>query len=415
MIGLADCNNFYASCERVFKPSIRNKPVIVLSNNDGCVIARSNESKLLGIKMGEPAFKIKGLIKKYNINVFSTNFALYGDLSNRVMEILKSEVKSIEVYSIDEAFLDFSDFINTERATAIREKVKRWTGIPISIGVAPTKTLAKVANHIAKKYTKNGVFILNNNNLQRILNIFPVEDLWGIGVKYAKKLNYAGIYTALQFRDLDTDWIKRNFSINGVRLQDELKGIKHYSIESVLPRKKTICTTRSFGQETQDYMILKEAISNFANSCATKLRKEESCCSSISVFLTTNKFNTKTSRYCPSIDLYFSTPTNDSIEIVSKANYALKMIYKKNYLYKKAGVIVKNIISQAEVQMSLFDTVDRCKKRKLMCSVDRINMLMGRDKVYLASQGVQKRWAIKKQQLSPCYTTQFSDLLTVKI
>jgi len=415
MIGLADCNNFYASCERVFNPSIRNKPVIVLSNNDGCVIARSNESKLLGIKMGEPAFKIKGLIKKYNINVFSTNFALYGDFSNRVMEILKSEVKSIEVYSIDEAFLDFSDFINAERAIAIREKVKRWTGIPISIGVAPTKTLAKVANHIAKKYTKNGVFILNNNNLQRILNIFPVEDLWGIGIKYAKKLNHAGIYTALQFRDLDTDWIKRNFSINGVRLQDELKGIKHYSIESVLPRKKTICTTRSFGQEIQDYMILKEAISNFANSCATKLRKEESCCSSISVFLTTNRFNTKTSRYCPSIDLYFSTPTNDSIEIVSKANYALKMIYKKNYLYKKAGVIVKNIISQAEVQMSLFDTVDRRKKRKLMCSVDRINMLMGRDKVYLASQGVQKRWAIKKQQLSPCYTTQFSDLLTVKI
>ena len=415
MIGLADCNNFYASCERVFKPSIRNKPVIVLSNNDGCVIARSNESKLLGIKMGEPAFKIKGLIKKYNINVFSTNFALYGDFSNRVMEILKSEVKSIEVYSIDEAFLDFSDFINAERAISIREKVKRWTGIPISIGVAPTKTLAKVANHIAKKYTKNGVFILNNNNLQRILNIFPVEDLWGIGIKYAKKLNYAGIYTALQFRDLDTDWIKRNFSINGVRLQDELKGIKHYSIESVLPRKKTICTTRSFGQETQDYMILKEAISNFANSCATKLRKEESCCSSISVFLTTNKFNTKTSQYCPSIDLYFSTPTNDSIEIVSKANYALKMIYKKNYLYKKAGVIVKNIISQEEVQMSLFDTVDRRKKRKLMSSVDRINMIMGRDKVYLASQGVQKRWAIKKQQLSPCYTTQFSDLLTVKI
>ncbi|MBO97718.1 MAG: SOS mutagenesis and repair protein UmuC [Flavobacteriales bacterium] len=415
MIGLADCNNFYASCERVFKPSIRNKPVIVLSNNDGCVIARSNESKLLGIKMGEPAFKIKGLIKKYNINVFSTNFALYGDFSNRVMEILKSEVKSIEVYSIDEAFLDFSDFINAERAISIREKVKRWTGIPISIGVAPTKTLAKVANHIAKKYTKNGVFILNNNNLQRILNIFPVEDLWGIGIKYAKKLNYAGIYTALQFRDLDTDWIKRNFSINGVRLQDELKGIKHYSIESVLPRKKTICTTRSFGQEIQDYMILKEAISNFANSCATKLRKEESCCSSISVFLTTNKFNTKTSQYCPSIDLYFSTPTNDSIEIVSKANYALKMIYKKNYLYKKAGVIVKNIISQEEVQMSLFDTVDRRKKRKLMCSVDRINMIMGRDKVYLASQGVQKRWAIKQQQLSPCYTTQFSDLLTVKI
>ena len=189
--------------------------------------------------MGEPAFKIKGLIKKYNINVFSTNFALYGDFSNRVMEILKSEVKSIEVYSIDEAFLDFSDFINAERAIAIREKVKRWTGIPISIGVAPTKTLAKVANHIAKKYTKNGVFILNNNNLQRILNVFPVEDLWGIGIKYAKKLNYAGIYTALQFRGLDTDWIKRNFSINGVRLQDELKGIKHYSIESVLSRKKS--------------------------------------------------------------------------------------------------------------------------------------------------------------------------------
>jgi DNA polymerase V len=212
MVALVDCNNFYASCERVFNPKIANSPVIVLSNNDGCVIARSNEAKLLGVKMGYPAFKLKGLIEKYNINVFSTNFALYGDLSKRVIQTIRTEVNKIEIYSIDEAFLDFSDYASKCRGVVVREKVMKWTGIPVSIGIAPNKVLAKVAAHIAKKHTKSGVFLFDNTKLiTRALNVFPVEDLWGVGRKNAKKLMLAGIFTALQFRDYNSDWVKKKF------------------------------------------------------------------------------------------------------------------------------------------------------------------------------------------------------------
>ena len=224
MIALADCNNFYASCERVFNPKLVKQPVVVLSNNDGCIIARSNEAKNLGIKMGEPAFKIKNIIEKYNVNVFSTNFTLYGDLSKRVMNTFRTEVNKMEVYSIDEAFLDFSDLADKERAIQIKKKVHMWTGIPVSIGIAKTKTLAKVANHIAKKHTKEGVFMFDNRDLiRRALNFLLVRDLWGIGRKHAKRLNEVGIYTALQFREADTHWIKRHLSINGVKIQEELK------------------------------------------------------------------------------------------------------------------------------------------------------------------------------------------------
>jgi len=416
MIALADCNNFYASCERVFNPKLRNKAIVVLSNNDGCVIARSNEAKALGIKMGEPTFKIKDLIEKNNVNVFSTNFALYGDLSDRVMNTIKSEVKQVEVYSIDEAFLDFSDLVDLDRAISIRNKVKQWTGIPISIGIAPTKSLAKVANHIAKKHTKKGVFILDNESLiKRELNIFPVEDLWGVGRKYAKRLKHSGINTALEFRDADEDWIRKNFSVNGVRLQKELKGEKCYDLELKTQRKKSICKSSSFGTEVKDFNKLKEAVSTFANACATKLRKQKSCCSKISVFITTNSFKPNVKQYTPSITLNFQTPTNDSAEIVSMANKALGIIYRNDCVYKKAGVIVGNTTPQEEVQMSLFDTIDREKRRNLMYSVDKINILMGKDKVRLASQGFKRRWKLRQEKLSPCYTTQFADILTIKI
>ena len=416
MIGLADCNNFYASCERVFNPKLNNQPVIVLSNNDGCVIARSNESKKVGIKMGEPAFKIKGLIEKYKVNVFSTNFALYGDLSDRVMSTLKSEVKKVEIYSIDEAFLDLTESYTKDRVLYIREKVKRWTGIPISIGIAPTKSLAKVANHIAKKHINEGVFILDNQELiERTLRSLKVEDLWGVGRKYASKMKQLGIYTALEFRNTDSDWLKTHFSINSVLLQKELYGIKCYNLELSTKRKKNICTSRSFGKEITEYNQLKEAVSTFANNCSTKLRKEKSCCSKITVFLMTNAYKPKTKQYNPYISLNFNTPTNDSIEIVSMANKALKNIYRDDCIYKKAGVIVHNTTPQEEIQMSLFDNIDRQKRKKMMYSIDKINMLMGKDKIHLASQGFKKRWKLAQEQLSPCYTTRFSDILKIKI
>ncbi|MBT3560121.1 MAG: Y-family DNA polymerase [Flavobacteriaceae bacterium] len=416
MIGLADCNNFYASCERAFNPKLRNKPIVVLSNNDGCVIARSNEAKALGIKMGEPAFKIKSLIDKNKVNVFSTNFALYGDMSDRVMSVIREEVEVMEVYSIDEAFLDFSDLVDLDRALAIIKKVKQWTGIPISIGLASTKSLAKVANHIAKKHTKKGIFILDDEDLiKRALNVFPVEDLWGVGRKYAKRLKQSGIRTALEFISTDEGWIRRNFSVNAVRLQKELKGEKCYDLELTTQRKNNICTARSFGKEVKSCKKLSEAVSTFANTCATKLRKEKSCCSKISVFITTNPFKPNMKQYHPYITLNFEIPTNDSMEIVNMANKALEYIYRDDCVYKKAGVIVGNTTPQDEVQMSLFDTINRDKQKKLMYSVDKINMLMGRDKIRLAAQGFVRKWKLRQEKLSPCYTTRFGDVLTIKI
>ena len=415
MIGLADCNNFYASCERVFNPQIKGKPIVVLSNNDGCVIARSNEAKALNIKMGEPAFKIKSLFKKHKVHVFSTNFALYGDLSERVMNTLKSEVSRAEIYSIDEAFLDFSDLCSFDRALSIRKKVKKWTGIPISIGIAPNKTLAKVANHIAKKSTKDGIFILRKSDIVRSLQYLSIEDVWGIGRKNAFKLKQYGVYTALDFRNLNTDWLSKNFSINGVRLQKELRGEICYELEFKKNKKKNICTSRSFGKETNDYNIIRQAVSNFANTCAIKLRKEAGCCYKVSVFLMTNRYKPNVLQHYPYITLNFQTPTSDSFEIVSKANIALKNIYRNKCIYKKAGVIVQNIVSAKEVQTSLFDTINRKKRNKLMCSIDKINMLMGSDKIRLAAQGFDRKWKLQQEKLSPCYTTRFSDILSINI
>ena len=416
MIALVDCNNFYASCERVFNPKIENKPVIVLSNNDGCVIARSNEAKALGIKMGEPAFKIKCLIEKHNINIFSSNFALYGDLSKRVMNVMSAETDRIEIYSIDEAFLDFTDYASKERGIAIKNKVQQWTGIPVSVGIAPTKVLAKVAGHIAKKHTKAGVFMFDDESLiRRALNVFKVEDLWGIGRKNAKKLKAFGIHTALQFRECDSNWIRINLSINGVRLQKELHAEVCYPLELTRKRKQNICTARSFGIEIKELSKLKEAIGSYANTCAAKLRKEKSCCTSISVFLSTNPFRPKAKQYSPYKVIQLDVPTNDSMEIVKFAIKALGSIYRDDYIYKKVGVIVGRIVPQEQIQLSLFDSLDREKRKSINVAVDKINATMGKNKVKLAVQGNGRKWKLKQEKLSPCYTTRFTDILEVVI
>jgi len=416
MIALVDCNNFYASCERVFNPKIENKPVIVLSNNDGCVIARSNEAKVLGVKMGEPAFKLKNLIERYNINVFSTNFALYGDLSKRVMNVMSAEVDKMEIYSIDEAFLDFTDYASKERGVAIKKKVQQWTGIPVSVGIAPTKVLAKVAGHIAKKHTKAGVFMFDDEALiRRALNVFKVEDLWGIGRKTAQKLKAVGIHTALQFRECDSNWIRRHLSVNGVRLQKELYGEVCYPIEVTRKRKKNICTARSFGTEIKELSKLKEAIGSHANTCATKLRKEKSCCTTVSVFLSTNPFKPQAKQYNPYKMIQLDVPTNDSMEIVKTAIKGLESIYRDDCIYKKAGVIVGRIVPQEQTQLSLFDSLDRKKRKSINVAVDKINATMGKNKVKLAVQGNGRKWRLKQEKLSPCYTTRFTDILEVII
>jgi len=417
MIALVDCNNFYASCERVFNPQMRNKPLVVLSNNDGCVIARSNEAKALGIKMGEPAFKLKELIKKKNVSVFSSNFTLYGDMSKRVMSTIREEVKRMEIYSIDESFIDFRGEAKVkEKAVALRQKVLQHTGIPISIGIAPTKTLCKVAGLIAKKHTKTGVFLLNDKKLiERVLKWLPIEELWGIGRKHSVLLKNVGIYTAYDLCNADNSWIKRRMSIVGLRMVKELRGIPCFELEENAKKKKNICTSRSFGEKVSSLEELKESVSSFASDCAYKLRKQKSCASRLSVFITTNPFNPKAKQYKGFTNIKIDTPTNDSIEIVRIALQALKKVYRNGYIYKKAGIIVSDIVPQSQQQLSLFDNLDREKHRQIMSSIDIINNKMGKDKVRLAVQGHQKRWRLKQERLSPCYSTRINDALTVKI
>ncbi|MEC8537177.1 MAG: Y-family DNA polymerase [Bacteroidota bacterium] len=415
MIGLVDCNNFYASCERVFNPRLNKKPVIVLSNNDGCVIARSNESKDLGIKMGEPVFKIKEIIKNNNIHVFSSNFSLYGDLSNRVMNTLKSETKAIEIYSIDEAFLDFKDFIDLDRAIKIKSKVQKWTGIPVSIGISFTKTLSKVANQIAKT-KREGVCILDNDTvITRLLSNFPIEKLWGIGKNYTRRLKELNILTALDLREAPTSLLRKNFPVSIIRMQKELKGNMVYDLEILKNRKKSICTSRSFGKEINDFNNLKEAVCNFANNCARKLRQENSVCSKVSIFLMTNRFNLTVAQHNPTITMHFDTPTSDSMEIISATSKALRLIYASGFSYKKAGVVLHEIKSNKQIQMSCFDIPKRKKRNKLMKSIDELNSIMGNNKIRFASQGFNEYWQAKRKKLSPSYTTKYEDILKIKI
>ena len=417
MIALADCNNFYASCERVFQPKLEQKPIVVLSNNDGCVIARSNEAKKIGIPMGAPAFKMEELFENNGVHVFSANFALYGDFSQRVMNTMRTEVSAMEVYSIDESFMDFSNVaLPKEKALEIRGKVKLWTGIPISIGVAPTKALAKVANHYAKKFTVDGVLVLEKaSHISRALKKLPVQDLWGVGKRYAKFLSQRGVVTAYDLVGLDEGWIRRNMTVGGLKLVQELKGVSCFAIQESSPRKKNICTARSFGRKVKSACELKEAVSAYANTCSEKLRAEGSCASLITVFLTTNPFDSSQPQYGGSRKIQLSTPTNDSLEIVKAAIETLKQIYKPGLIYKKAGVVVSEIVPENQVQLSLFDGVDRRKRKCLMNSVDQINKRIGKNKVRLAVQGFDRKWRLKQEHLSPCYTTRFTDLLTVSL
>ena len=414
MIALADCNNFYASCERVFNPQLKDKPVIVLSNNDGCVIARSNEAKALKIKMGEPAFKIKDIIEKNNIYVFSTNFALYGDMSNRVMSILRDTIPSIEIYSIDEAFMDFTGISDTHNlASQMKEKVAKSTGIPISIGVAQTKTLAKIANHIAKKYSENDVFTMtNDNDIKKILKKFPISKLWGVGSSNSKMLNSYGIKTAYDFINTSEKWIQKKMTIRGLKMLYELRGEECFSIESHPQRKKTISTTRTFGTDIKNVTSLEEAIANHAARCAEKLRTEKSCAKYIGVLLNTNPFSQSKKYYNGYKYTVLGTATNRTDKIINISNKLLKDIYKKGYCYKRAGVILKNIIPEDQVQLNLFNK-GHSPRKKLFQGIDLINRKMGRDTIRFLAQGTSKKLGLKQENLSPCYTTKWSDLLKV--
>ena len=417
MIALADCNNFYASCERVFNPMIRNKPVVVLSNNDGCVIARSNEAKVLGIQMGAPAFKNQHIFKKYGVYIFSTNFALYGDFSSRVMSVLAEAVPQIEIYSIDEAFMDYSGLPEPmEHALGLRNKVMQWTGIPTSIGIAETKTLAKVANRIAKKEVQSGVFWLHCPDMIRdYLKRLPVSKLWGIGRRYAEKLELYSIQTAYELTQRSDSWIQQHMSIVGLKMVQELRGIPCFELETAWQRKKSICTSRTFGEEVRHFSQLAQALSTYAAMCGAKLRKQGSCAGMVTIFIHTNPFKHQCRvNYKGVRTIHLKTPSNDSLEIVSATIAGLRSIYRDDCIYKKAGVIVSGIVPQSQVQLSFFDDIiDIEKRHRLMQAMDTVNDSYGRMKVRFAINGFERKWKLKQERLSPCYTTHMNELLQV--
>lgn len=417
MFALIDCNNFYASCERVFNPSLNGKPVLILSNNDGCVIARSNEAKALGIPMGAPAFKFKEVIENGEVHVFSSNFALYGDMSNRVMTILGTFCPKMEIYSIDEAFLDFSgfDLYDLEAlGCEIRKRVLQWTGIPVSVGFAHTKALAKVANRIAKKFTDRtgGVYTIDTEE-QRIkaLKWLKIEDVWGIGRQHARRLKEMNVLNAYQFTQLTDRWVRDMMTVVGLRLKLDLQGEPTLQLEDVRD-KKSIATTRSFDHNYKDLTLIKERVASFAVSCAEKLRRQHCCCQSVMVFLHTNGFREDQPQYSKNIVIKLPFATNSSIEIVKFAVMGLEQIFREGYGYKKAGVIVSDFSPEDNQQLTLFDSRN-VKHIELMKAVDNINRSMGQQKVRLAAQEPGRVWKMKQERLSPRYTTNLNEIITV--
>lgn len=420
MIALIDCNNFYVSCERVFDATIQNKPVLVLSNNDGCAIARSEEAKGLGIKMGTPPFQIPEMIKQHDIKVFSSNYTLYGDMSRRVMQIVQEFVPKTEVYSIDEIFADLSELKYKDLFTLakeIRETVTTCTGIPVSIGIAKTKTLAKMANRYAKQ-TKadDGVFYADDvDKVKAMLDVTDVEDIWNIGSESASLLRKHGFTTAAQFVALPPDWVKKQLHIVGLRTQMELKGMPCIKWQEAIANKKGVCTANSFGKLTTQKRDVQQALATFTSNCAGKLRKQGSCARKISVFVRTNVHRRQDKQYFHSIELDIAVATNDTKELIRYAMTALDIIFKPGYNYCKAGVELTDFVSENNVQLGLFDTQDRSKSRLAMQAVDKVNKDFGKDAVRFGRlEFDSKQWKLKRAHLSKKFTTRFDDLATVK-
>ena len=421
MYALVDCNNFYASCERVFNPNLMGKPVAILSNNDGCVISRSDEAKALGLKMGAPIFKEEAFCKNNNITVLSSNYALYGDMSSRVMRILKQFSPDVEVYSIDESFLKLEGFENynfNDYASQIRTRVLKWTGIPTCVGVAPTKGLSKIANKIARKFphllTTKGVCVLDTEERRvEALKRIAIEDVWGIGNRLAKRLRAKGCNTALDFANLPEKMIKTEFSVVEARLHRDLNGIPTLDLENDSPDKKMIATTRSFENTYSDLDNIKERVSTFATSCAQKLRKQGSSCHSIVVMLRSNKYNIHGKQDRQSCVIHLSYPTDSTLTISNVATTLVSKMFKEGVAYKKAGVMVMGLVPTDNFQLNLFEN-ENPKHKPLMKSIDRLNKRYGNYKIKLGNQDLERTWKMKQERLSPKYTTNIKDIIVVK-
>ena len=417
-IALIDCNNFYASCERIFNPRLIGKPIVVLSNNDGCIITRSAEAKELGIKMGEPYFKAKKIIDKNNVRVFSSNYSLYGDISQRVMETLARFASDVEIYSIDEAFLGLNGFENYELSKYcqyIRRTIKQWVGIPVSIGVSTTKTLSKIANNLAKKNKEyDGVCILKSwFDINEALKLTSIEDVWGIGRRLSVFLKKYKINTAYDFTQLDKGWIRKNMGVVGEKTFLELCGVSCIELELIPSDKKSCCVSRSFSKPVEKIDDLEESVSSYGTRVAEKIREEGLVAESMSIFVLTNYFNRKEKQYSNSIKLQLPYPTNNSIKIVKRALEGIKKIYRQGYRYKKAGVILYGL-TKAKQTRGLLD-YDRESSDSIMNTLDRINERYGSSTIRLASEGVDKSWGMRRESVSPCYTTRFDDLVEAKL
>ena len=416
MYALIDCNNFYASCERVFNPSLVGKPVVILSNNDGCVIARSNEAKAVGVPMGAPAFEYKYLFERQGVAVFSANFALYGDMSKRVMTILSDYSPNQEIYSIDECFLDLSNMLVDlhEHGLKMRKQVLQWTGIPVSVGIGPTKALAKVANRIAKKFTERtgGSYVIDTEEKRiNALKWLAVEDVWGIGRRNAKKLNAMGVKTAYDFSLLSRSVVMNAMTIVGARLQDDLNGIPTLEMEPV-ELKQSIATTRTFENEYRKYDEVKERVCTFAVSCAQKLRQQHSLCTKVEVFIQSSRFREGDAQYANSIVVKLPFPTSSSIEIVNFAVQGLDAIFKTGIGYKRAGVVLMEFVPDNEYQPSLFFNSNP-KHARLMQAMDMLNDKFG-TKVRLAAMD-KRTHKMHQERLSPKYTTSLNEIIHVKL
>ena len=415
-IALVDCNSFYVSCERLFNPKIRKKPVVVLSNNDGCIISRSNEAKALGIKMGEPYFKAKNIIIKNDVQVFSSNYSLYGDLSRRVMRTLKRFNSQIEVYSIDEAFMDLSNFSDedVERVgKEIRETVLQWTGIPTSIGIAKTKTLSKIANHIAKKKLSGVTSLIGIENLDPILEKVEINDVWGVGRQLTKFYQNNGIYNAKQLKNKSNTWIKKCSNVLSSRTAMELRGIPCIDLETTQTKRKSCVVSRSFGKRIETFQELKEAVSNYCLNASEKIRSESLVAKAITVFVRTSPFQRDYGYYSNSKTIDFPIATNNSIETVKTAVAILESIFRNGYRYQKAGVMLTGL-REDDGRKNLFSSEKDEKINSLMRSIDSTNHRYGRSTLSLASAGVQKKWNMRRNYSSKIDTADFYSLPTIR-
>jgi DNA polymerase V len=411
IFALVDCNNFYVSCERVFNPKLFGRPVVVLSNNDGCIVSRSNEAKALGIGMGVPAFEIKDVIEKNGVEAFSSNYTLYADMSGRVMETLSAFTPEIEVYSIDEAFLNLAGTYGylTKYGRKIRQTVRQWTGLPVAVGIGRTKTLAKIAARIAKKSAKaSGVFDIGDCvSPEKVLSKIAVEKVWTVGIKTAIKLKKAGITTALALRNADTNWIRQRFGVVGLRTVYELRGICCYPLEHNPPARKSVAVSRMFGEDVESVEHLKQAVSTYASRAAEKLRENSLAAEVMTVYLTTSRFIKK--RYFNQCTIEFEVAVNDTAELIKTACNCIDRLYRKGYAYKKCGIVLSHLVPENRIQMNLFDRTDRFKSRRLMQAIDTVNARFDKS-LRWAAEGIKQPWMVKFNRRSNRYTTSWNEL-----